>query len=230
MFKIGWFSTGRDQAAIDLLDVTLKAIKDDIIPESKIVWVFCNRVRHEKKTSDRFIKFVKKRGIPLACRSSVNFKPEMREQDIKAWRHAFDRITLRALENFDKPDIVVFAGYMLIVSETLCNAFGIINLHPALPDGPVGSWQEVIRKYIEQKAKEIGAMMHLVTPELDAGPPITYCRVPVKRLDFHQMRDEELKREFPLIIQTLKGLAEGRFEIGKEPVDLTEYVEKYLKE
>lgn len=229
MFKIGWFSTGRDRAAIDLLDVVLQAIEDGTIPDSKIVWVFCNREKGEKKTTERFIKFVEEKDIPLICRSSSKFKPELRKKDIEVWRKAFDESILDALKEQEEPDIVVFAGYMLIVSEKLCNAFPIINLHPALPGGPKGSWQEVIREYMEKEAKQIGAMMHLVTKELDAGPPVTFCRIPVKELDFHQMREEELKREFPLIIQTLKGLSEGRFEIEEEPLELTEEVEESLR-
>jgi phosphoribosylglycinamide formyltransferase-1 len=46
----------------------------------------------------------------------------------------------------------------------------MINLHPAAPGGPTGTWQEVIWQLIEGRAVETGVMMHLVTPELDRGP------------------------------------------------------------
>lgn len=237
MFNIGWFSTGRDQAAIDLLDTALKTIEFAEIPDSKICWVFCNRAFGEKNASDKFIRFVKKKNLPLVFCSSKMFLPRVRKGGLNLWRYIFDRVTLWALKDFERPDVVVFAGYMLIVSPELCNAFPIINLHPALPGGPKGSWQKVTREIVRQKAPETGAMMHLVTPELDAGPPVTFCRVPIEEpeLNFKQVRAKQLKREFPLIVQTLKGLAQGKFKIEEfkddsppRPVDLTEQVEKFL--
>jgi len=61
---------------------------------------------------------------------------------------------------------------MLIVSEELCQKYDMINLHPAPPGGPTGSWQEVIWTLIQNKADTAGAMIHLVTPELDRGPAL----------------------------------------------------------
>ncbi|GAH59253.1 unnamed protein product, partial [marine sediment metagenome] len=41
--------------------------------------------------------------------------------------------------------------------------YNMVNLHPAAPGGPTGTWQEVIWQLIENKAEETGVMMHLVT-------------------------------------------------------------------
>jgi folate-dependent phosphoribosylglycinamide formyltransferase PurN len=114
---------------------------------------------------------------------------------------------------------------MLIVSEELCYKYNMINLHPAPPGGPTGSWQEVIWALIENKADTAGAMTHLVTPELDRGPVVTYCLFSIKgepfaefwRKDdkdmlFRLIRQHELAREFPLIILTLQALSRG--EVG----------------
>jgi phosphoribosylglycinamide formyltransferase 1 len=86
----------------------------------------------------------------------------------------------------------------------------------------VGTWKEVIWKLIEQRAGEAGAMMHLVTPELDRGPVISYCLFPIKGIPFDLywekddrdslftlIRQHELAREFPLITSTLKALSHG---------------------
>ena len=85
-------------------------------------------------------------------------------------------------------------------------------------------------------------MMHLVTPELDKGPPVTYCTFPIKGkafdkywkeleghpLDeikkrqgennrlFRLIRKHELAREFPLIISTLKAFSQGKIKITAE--------------
>jgi phosphoribosylglycinamide formyltransferase 1 len=133
----------------------------------------------------------------------------------------------------------MLAGYMLIVGPQMCSRYNMINLHPALPDGPKGTWQEVIWTLMEKRARESGAMMHLVTPELDRGPVITYCGFPITggKFDglwtetanlpvsliksgqgensplFKAIRQEGFMRETPLIIHTLKAFSEGTIRI-----------------
>jgi phosphoribosylglycinamide formyltransferase-1 len=110
---------------------------------------------------------------------------------------------------------------------------------PAVPGGPKGSWQEVIWQLIESKAAESGVMMHLVTPELDSGPVITYCTYPIRGKPFDdlwrqsnertvdELKKEEgdknalfqlirrhgLAREFPLIVSTLRAFGNGEVKI-----------------
>jgi hypothetical protein len=145
---------------------------------------------------------------------------------------------MKRLEGFS-PDLCVLAGYMLIVGAEMCRRYKMINLHPALPGGPVGSWQEVIWKLIAEGAEESGAMMHLVTPELDKGPPVAYCSFPIRGepfdrqwqeikgvpIDeikarqgennplFREIRRYGLAREIPLLIATLKAFSEGKVRI-----------------
>ena len=149
---------------------------------------------------------------------------------------------MQRLKNFN-PDLCVLAGYMLVVGLEMCTRYTMINLHPAAPDGPTGTWQEVIWQLIEQKATETGVMMHLVTPELDRGPVVSYCCFALTGGEFDTLwwqydgmnvsdlkrsegesnplfcliRQTGLKREFPLIISTIKAFAEGlvRVEAGK---------------
>jgi len=85
-------------------------------------------------------------------------------------------------------------------------------------------------------------MMHLVTPELDKGPPVTYCTFPIRGEPFDRcwreikghpleqiekeqgennplfklIRQYGLAREFPLIISTLKAFSQGKIRITKE--------------
>jgi folate-dependent phosphoribosylglycinamide formyltransferase PurN len=135
------------------------------------------------------------------------------------WRLKYDKEVSKRLERF-APDLCVLAGYMLIIGEELCQQYNMINLHPAPPGGPVGSWQEVIRDLIQNKAQKAGAMIHLVTAELDRGPVVAYCTFPIqgepfqpywrkddKDMLFQLIRQHELAREFPLIISTLKALS-----------------------
>ncbi|NIN00786.1 MAG: phosphoglycerate transporter, partial [candidate division Zixibacteria bacterium] len=80
-----------------------------------------------------------------------------------SWRLDYDREVMARLQEF-RPDLCVLAGYMLIVGPEMCQKYDMLNLHPAAPGGPAGTWQEVIWKLIETGAESTGAMMHLVTP------------------------------------------------------------------
>ena len=220
MLNIGWFSTGRDEAARQLLQaVQDKSRSGDI--NGKISFVFSNREPGEAKESDLFFELVRSYNIPLVCLSHKKFKTGGEE---KEWRINYDKEVNKRIEPF-APDLCVLAGYMLIVSEELCQKYDMINLHPAPPGGPTGSWQEVIWTLIQNKAETAGAMIHLATPELDRGPVISYCLFSIKGdpfteywqkddkdMLFRLIRQHELAREFPLIILTLQALSRG--EVG----------------
>ena len=89
--------------------------------------------------------------------------------------------------------------------------------------------------------------MHLVTPELDKGPAVTYCTFPIRGKPFDRywgeierhppsevkrgegennplfklIRQYGLAREFPLITSTLKAFSQGKIKItaDKKVVD-----------
>jgi phosphoribosylglycinamide formyltransferase-1 len=241
--SLGWFSSGRDLEAIRLLEQVQSAIESNFI-KANIDFVFCNREKGESAQSDAFINAVKKSRIDLICFSSKKFKPSTkgnpRSQD--QWRREYDEVITNLIRR-QKIDLIILAGYMLIVSDVLCKHFRMINLHPALPKGPKGTWQEVIWNIIEERKSETGAMMHLVTEKLDEGPPISYFTFPIRggefdnlwlkfeqktkgksfneiRLNkaeneelFNKIREEEFKREIPLIISTLSKISKREIDI-----------------
>ncbi len=246
MYRFGWFSTGRDEAARDLLVAAQESINHGEI-EGEIDFVFCSREPGEAAESDAFIKLVQDYGIPLVCLSYQKFRAEIGEQNpepsapMPQWRLDYDREVMSRLQDFD-PGVCVLAGYMLITGEELCRKYDMINLHPALPGGPVGTWQQVIWQLIESEAEETGVLMHLVIPELDKGPVVTYCKFSIRGEPFdrlwqeieghsvEQIKQDEgkdnalfklirkhgLTREFPLIIATLKAFSLGKIKITSE--------------
>lgn len=251
---IGWFSTGRDKAARDLLEYIVKK-------EIDISFVFCNRERGESEESDNFINLVENYGFDLICFSSKKFLLDLRKKDKKEWRTLYDTEILNLIPHVK---LNILAGYMLILSPLTCDTLDMINLHPALPDGPRGTWQDVIWELIRKNARETGAMMHLITKELDRGPVVTYCKFPIYfyefRKDFenllktrsfndikkeghplfHKIREEELKREFPLIEYTIKAFENKEIEIRNKKVyshekeikgyDISDKIERELGE
>ena len=257
-YQIGWFSTGRDEAAGQLL----KVIYDNILKKESehlaISFVFSNRIKGEKKESDYFFRLVENLRINLVTFSSLKFKPEMRKKGLESakkgnsalinhWRNLYHLEVTKLIDEF-RIDLIVLAGYMLIVGRDLCHNYPMINLHPALPGGPRGTWQEVIWQLIRQKIKETGVMMHLVTPQLDAGSTLTYCsfslegdkfdslwkkmeeKLKRKTLEkikeeegeeeplFKKIRGEGVKRESPLIFYTLKAISEEKIKIEERKI------------
>ena len=235
--RLGWFSTGRGQGSLGLLKATLVAIESGKLNAS-IDFVFCNRERGQAPGSDRFMDFVESRGISLVTLSSRRFR---RDRDNRPWRElreSFDLAAGALLEGYS-PDLSVNAGYMLI-APVLCRVFRMINVHPALPTGPAGMWNNVIWELIEQGAGRNGAMVHLVTEDVDEGPVLAYCSYPIRgpQFDphwsaiegvgtdllkkdpgedlplFQAIREAGLLRERPLLVETLCAVADGRLEVG----------------
>jgi phosphoribosylglycinamide formyltransferase-1 len=241
MWSFGWWTTGRDQAAIDLFETVHNAINNGII-SGEISYLFSSRQPGESEFSDSLIKRAGDCGIPVVSLSAVRFRPDLRKQDRDAWRQAYHKEVFDKIRGFSA-QVVVLAGYMWVVSPEVCQKLSIINLHPAAPGGPAGTWQEVIWQLLDQKADKTGIMMHLVTPELDKGPAVTYCSFPIqgdtwdllwKQFEhelqrssleeikesfgesqplFARIRDDGVKRELPLIVQTIRLLAAGDISI-----------------
>ena len=237
--RIGWLSSGRDQAACNLLaDVVARAQQDDIPLD--IAAVFCDREPGESPESDRFLELVDRLGFPLVTLSSAASWKAAQALVVEraAWREEYHRGVMELLVPH-RLGLLVMAGYMLISSPAFCRRYAILNLHPALPGGPTGTWQEVIWKLLEEEAAETGAMMHLATAQLDRGPVIGYFRLPLRGDDWDHLwaqfrakrrtmsvaeiaaaegEDEplfaEIRRrgevhEIPLLYQTLRLFAEG---------------------
>ena len=245
MYQLGWFSTGRDKAARDLLQAVQRQITLGEI-QAEIAFVFCSREPGESAESDLFMKQVADYHIPLIYFSYQKFRAKKgsitsQGGTLPQWRLEYDREVMSQLQDFS-PELCVLAGYMLIVGKEMCRRYNMINLHPAAPGGPTGTWQEVIWQLIDNKAHETGVMMHLVTPELDKGPPVAYCTFSIRGQPFDKYWDEikkqsleELKREqgennrlfksirqhglareFPLIIATIKAFSQGKIRISPE--------------
>lgn len=237
--RIGWLSTGRDPAASNLLaEVVARVARDDV--DLEIAVVFCDRERGEAAASDAFLDLVERLGLrALSVSSAASWRAAAaRGSDRETWRVAFHERVIELLEQHDI-EVLVLAGYMLIVSPAMCERFALLNLHPALPGGPVGTWQEVIWRLLESSASETGAMMHLATSELDRGPVIAYVRFPIQGANWDELwrrwrqkravldlaaivagegEDERLfaavrrhgeVREISLLYQTLRQFADG---------------------
>lgn len=88
----------------------------------------------------------------------------------------------------EKADLVVYAGFMTILDEQVCDAFPnkMINVHPALIPSFCGKGFYGLHVHEAALAKGVkvsGATVHFVTAECDAGPIILQRAVEVQTGD-----------------------------------------------
>jgi phosphoribosylglycinamide formyltransferase-1 len=93
-------------------------------------------------------------------------------------REAHERILDDALREAEV-EYVALAGYMRILTPFLVEAWQgrMVNIHPSLL--PKYPGLDTHRRAIEAGDAEAGCTVHLVTTDLDSGPPLAQARVPV---------------------------------------------------
>jgi folate-dependent phosphoribosylglycinamide formyltransferase PurN len=248
--RVGWFATGSGTTSPKLLAAAVDAIRSGHL-SAEIAVVFCNRERGEDPSADAFHEQVRQAGLPLVTLSDRRFRRERggevarKGRPLPSWRRDYDREVMRLLDPYPF-DIGMLAGYKLIFGEEATAHWDLLNLHPAAPGGPKGVWQDVIWELIASRAERGGVMIHLATPELDEGPPVTYCTYPLRGPDFdplweqlegrdlsavraqqgeanplfREIRRHGVAREIPLVIETLRAFADGRLRLrNKQLVD-----------
>ena len=201
MLKIGWFSTGNGKGSLGFISFLLNQINKKSLNAS-LEFVFCNREFGEAAGSDEYINYVTENNINLVTLSSNNFQKKNKYKKFSDCRELYDKEVLKLISEYEV-DIIILAGYMLILSEDLCTRFKFINLHPALPDGPKGTWEQVITQLIKNDQNYSGLNVHIVTKKLDAGKSIGYCKFSIKsnmHNDAWQQFYLESKKNFKNII------------------------------
>jgi len=124
-------------------------------------------------------------------------------------REAFDRQLDAALEAH-RIDIVCLAGFLRVLSPWFAQRWNgrLINIHPSLL--PAFKGLNTHERAISAGAKEHGATVHFVVPELDSGPIIEQASVPVLPEDTpEQLAARVLEIEHRIYPLALKRVAEG---------------------
>jgi phosphoribosylglycinamide formyltransferase-1 len=104
-----------------------------------------------------------------------------------------------------KPDLVVSAGFMRILSERITNRFKIINSHPALL--PLFPGAHAVRDALAAGATETGTTIHWVDAGVDTGQVIAQERVEIHPGDTEESLHERIKIvERGLIVATIASL------------------------
>lgn len=104
-----------------------------------------------------------------------------------------------------KPDLVVSAGFMRILSERITSRFRIINSHPALL--PLFPGAHAVRDALSAGATETGTTIHWVDAGVDTGQVIAQERVEILAGDTQESLHERIKIvERGLIVATIAAL------------------------
>lgn len=93
-------------------------------------------------------------------------------------REAFDAELMQTIDEF-KPDLVVLAGFMRILSSGFVAHYAgrLLNIHPSLLPAYKGTHTH--QRVLDANESLHGASVHFVTPELDGGPVIRQAVIAV---------------------------------------------------
>ena len=110
--------------------------------------------------------------------------------------------------------LIVLAGYMRIVKDTMLDAFPrrIINIHPALlPAFPgLESW----RQALEYGVRYTGCTVHFVDKGIDTGPIILQSVVPILDNDTPESLHARIQvEEHKIYPEAIRLIAENKIEI-----------------
>ena len=122
-------------------------------------------------------------------------------------------------------DLVVLAGFMIIIGEGMYKAFPnrIINVHPALIPSFCGQGFYGLHVHEAALAKGVkvsGATVHFVTPECDAGPIILQKAVDVMEDDTPETLQKRImtQAEWKILPEAVSLFCQGRLKVENNKV------------
>ena len=130
-------------------------------------------------------------------------------------REAFDHALQAEIDKI-KPDLIILAGFMRILSAEFVNHFAnkILNIHPSLL--PKYKGLNTHQRAIEANDRYHGASVHVVTAELDDGPVIIQGRLKISSEDTADTLQQKIHSiEHKIYPQAVKWLANGDIKVSQ---------------
>lgn len=120
----------------------------------------------------------------------------------------------------EEADVVVYAGFMTILDDSVCRAFAnrMVNVHPALIPAFCGKGfygLHVHEEALKKGVKVSGATVHFVTAECDAGPIILQKAVEVLDTDTPESLQKRImeQAEWILLPKAVQLLCDDRLTV-----------------
>ena len=129
-------------------------------------------------------------------------------------REAFERALQDELQTH-KTELVCLAGFMRLLTPWFVRQWEgrLLNIHPALL--PEFKGLDTHARALAAGAKQHGATVHFVVPEMDSGPIVAQAAVPVRADDSEAtLAARVLEVEHQIYPQALRWVAEGRVRIA----------------
>ena len=143
--------------------------------------------------------------------------------DVAAYSKAMTELLIE-----EKADLVLYAGFLTILDETVCKAFPykMMNVHPALIPSFCGKGYyglHVHEAVLQKGVKVTGATVHFVTEECDGGPIILQKAFEVRNDDTPEILQKRVMEEAEWLIlpEAARLFCEGKITVkdGKAYVD-----------
>ncbi|WP_273320711.1 phosphoribosylglycinamide formyltransferase [Vallitalea guaymasensis] len=194
------------------LQAIIDRIRDGSIPDTEIVSVVSN------KENAYALERIKKYNIPGKCIKPRDYGS--RQEFCIALRDYFLSLDI---------DLIVLAGYLVVLSEEFVKAFPnkIMNIHPSLipsfcGDGYYGL--KVHQGVIDRGIKVTGATVHFVDEGTDTGPIILQKAVDVRADDTPEILQQRVMEEAEWVIypEAIKLYAQGKINVQGNKVIIGE--------
>jgi len=136
-------------------------------------------------------------------------------------RTAFDAALAAEIDRH-RPDLVVLAGFMRILTEPFISRYRgrLINIHPSLL--PTFTGLDTHRRALAAGVRIHGCTVHFVAPAVDSGPIIAQAAVPVLPDDTEeQLAARVLAEEHRIYPQAVRWFIEGKLKLedGRVRID-----------
>lgn len=185
----------------------LQAIMDSI--ESGVITNTTIEVVISNKANAKALERAEKKGIANVCIAPKEFES----------REAFGQHLVDTLKSYEV-DLVVLAGYLVILPEVLVKNFEnkIINIHPSLIPSFCGMGYyglKVHEAVLERGNKVTGATVHFVDDGADTGPIILQKAVDVKNGDTPEMLQKRVmeEAEWKILPKAIDLIANGKVKV-----------------
>lgn len=218
--RVGLFSTLNGPGSLALVQRLAAACRDGSIGGMGVAFLLVNRAAGESDATDAAVADIRAAfDFPVLRVSAVRFRPAERkaaraaaeagdEGPLWAWRDAW-YATFR--DELPPADLDLTLGDMWVWGGRQCAERRGVNLHPSLPDGPLGKiWYDVVWDLVAQQAELSGVMLHRVTPEVDRGPVVSWCAYSLRGPGL-----DELWAELPDCAEERQALIESQRQLKR---------------
>lgn len=180
---------------------------------AEIVAVISNKPKDDPKAYG--LQRAENHGLPaIYIDPSVGYRKKNIEE--------FDREVIDTIEKLGGADLVLFIGYMRIVSLMFIEKYKyrIMNIHPSLLPSFGGKMDKAVHEVVlDAGVKVTGCTLHFATIDVDSGPIIIQKVIPVRFTDdetsdtVDTLKNAVQKLEVEAFLEAIPLFAEGRLRV-----------------